>query len=285
MLCQVQDDVFRSTRLPQFSRQPDADCAGDPSSDLIVLPYTRDFRVTNTICQAIESAGRACMGIGSENHLARHRNLFPNDRMTNAGASTGSRSVEVNTGFARQTFLPFTKIPDPGEGFGGDTRKTSSKRQMIWKCMDRIRIFHVRFPAKRRSDQRSRRRCCVVVGEAGVDLNEPGIARFHPTVDRLHMTCEDFLGDRHWPRWRIDRSIRFLSSRPCLHEPEQTAVSCNPLRELVKRDGQFLEANALTHSQAPAKQQIRYRKHAIIDEILTMDRCHAGGVNNPDPGI
>src|SRR5215813_5414172 len=173
--------------------------------------------------------------------------------MTNAGASTGSRNVEVNTGFARQTFWPFTKIPNPREGFGGDAWKTSGKCQMIWKCMDRIRMFHVRFPAKRRSDQRSRRCCCVVVGEAGIDLNETGIARFHTTVDRLHMTCEDFLGDRHWPRWRIDRLIRFLSSRPGLHEPEQTAVSSNPLREIVKRYGQFLEADGLARSQAPAK--------------------------------
>jgi len=53
------------------AERPDMKSDGwNPLGDLVVFPYTRDFRVTDTVCQTIESASRARVGIGSKNHLA-----------------------------------------------------------------------------------------------------------------------------------------------------------------------------------------------------------------------
>ena len=70
-------------------------------------------------------------------------------------------------------------------------------------------------------------------------------------MNGVHVKRQDFFGDRHWPRLRLDWPIGFLSPRPRFHESEQAAMEGDLFRQLIKRNSQVVEAEALTRSQAP----------------------------------
>ena len=123
------------------------------------------------------------------------------------------------------------------------------------------------------------------MGETRVHLDESGIARLHGAVPRVHVPREDFFSDRHGTRRCVDGMILFAALRARFHESEETAVPHDAPRKIVEAAGRFIHIHTGASGDPLRERQTANGEHAVVDEVLTVDRRDTGRKDNADPRI
>src|SRR6516225_2499885 len=121
--------------------------------------------------------------------------------------------------------------------------------------------------------------------KAYINLDETRVVRRDSAMERLHMPRQYFFRNCHRARRRSDWFVRFSSACPRLHESKQSAIPCNTPGEFIERTSQFFDTDLFAAFEAFGECQVGYRKHSIVDEVLTMNRRNARGIDDSKAGI